>query len=333
MIVGIVKGATKEVLSLASWVGSAFLTVMLFPSVMAITRKHIHGLMIADVVTACSLFIIFLTILSVLSYVCSNFIKRSVLSSVDKFLGAVFGIARGIVILVIINLVANQWLVVETVPDWVSKSKLRPYVVDVGNLIILVLPKTWQDSIVSHMNSVNRQSILNFIIDDTTGVGEEIAHAEAMLQDGAKASPQPENNFERQENTGVDSDEDAKELATLRPRVNSDSFESKTGKIPVANKTEKEKLDMKRFLDQREVLEEVSGEVLKADETESTSSGSNESMSSKSNESAEAEQQQASQKENERVSSPPPLDGALDSSELNIQSSAAADDGKNKKEK
>jgi membrane protein required for colicin V production len=319
---GIVKGATKEVLSLASWIGSTFLTIMLFPLVKDIAREHIsHGL-IADIVTACALFVIFLTILSVLNYMCSNFVRGSVLSGVDKFLGALFGIARGAVILSVVNLVANQWLVVETIPEWVSKSKLRPYIIDVGNLIILVLPKTWQESLVSHMNRINKQSILNFITDEVTNVEEEIARTEATFLNNSQGNARgntgkqlyPEERFGLEDREETDSDESARELATLRPRVSGNNgSDENTGQGSVAKKTEKEKLDMKRFLDQREMFE--------PDEAEAE---------------AASEEKEAQQQEGGDL--PPSISDEtsgepLDSSKLNILSSTGEEETEPKEER
>ncbi|MDR2074761.1 MAG: CvpA family protein [Holosporales bacterium] len=243
VLFGFFRGVTKEILSLISWVGSVALTILAFPYAKNIARANIEHGLIADFVSACVLFVLFLTLLSILNYICSNFIKQSVLSGVDRFLGGVFGILRGIIIVAIIDMMVGQWLISDKTPDWINDSKFRPHIIKIANLVILMLPESIQKSLVSHMSSINKENLLKFIVDDIStqtdlGISEikdEIAKVEA--------TPSTNNNS--------DSQIEAEKLATLKPKENT----SNDKQTIVSSKTSKEKLDMSRVLDQGTVDE------------------------------------------------------------------------------
>jgi membrane protein required for colicin V production len=250
ILFGFFRGVTKEVFSLISWVGSVALTVLAFPHARNIARASIEHGLIADFVSACVLFVLFLTLLSILNYICSNFIKQSVLSGVDRFLGGVFGIFRGIIIVAIIDIMANQWITSDKLPDWVNDSKLRPHIVRIANFVILILPDFIQKTLITHMSSLNKDNLLKFIANDVaiqTNLGSSIIKDEI-----AKVEASPAINMKGRSNearlTGSINDNqiEAEKLATLNPKENT----SNNKQTIVSSKTSKEKLDMSRILDQ-----------------------------------------------------------------------------------
>lgn len=253
VLVGLFRGATKEILSLLSWCGAVFLTIIIFPHAKNIARGNIsHGL-IADFVTACVLFIIFLTILSIFNHMCSNFVKKSALSSIDKFLGAIFGVLRGIIIVALIDITACQWFISsESPPKWITESKLRPHIITVSNSLILIMPNSIQDMLISHMSILNRDSLLKFINYDFVGSPRKLKtdkiitkeavpiNSNLMTEDESETMVSTEKEYQQLE-------EEAKNLATLKPK----EIENKPipGNATNALKNEKEKLDMSRLID------------------------------------------------------------------------------------
>ncbi len=243
LIFGWVRGLTKEMLSIIAWFGGGYLAVILFPYTKELARSYIsHGL-IADFVTICGLFVLFLTIISIFNYFCSNFIKKSVLNITDKALGAIFGIIRGILIVAILDLVIAQCMLNET-PKWIEDSKLRPTITSVSDFIILILPDPIQAKILSHMNQIKKQSLLDFIQNDfLTNIP-----LKETLNNSAVAE-----NINKEDEEFIDDDTDipqtAEELATLKPK-----------KIQVEKKesgiNSKERNDMDRLLDQYDDIDE-----------------------------------------------------------------------------
>lgn len=252
VVIGIARGATRELMSLVSWFGSALLTVLLFPHVKEIARNNIsHGL-IADFITACVLFVLFLTLLSVLNYACSNFVKKSAFSGVDRFLGGIFGLIRGILLVAVVDIAICQWFVTGSQePEWLQASRLRPQIMKISNCVILLLPESIQDVLVKKMSLVNKGNLLRFLKKEVIGEAGEVVE-ESLIKGEAKISTEEEKTVSTLplDETTVDQkqEEEAKKLATLTTKVATE--EATNNSIQEnAKKTEKEKLDIKRVLD------------------------------------------------------------------------------------
>ena len=260
-IIGWARGATKEILSVAAWIGGIYLSISLFPHAKEISRSYINHKLIADFVTACGLFILFLTILSVFNYFCSNLVKKSLLNTTDKALGGIFGIARGTVILAILDLIINQSMMNET-PKWIENSKIRPTINSISNFIILVLPEDIQDKILSHMSQLKKQSLLDFVKNDIiesiapNAVGnifEETSNNKVIAKNANSSNEKDDGDvddeFIEDEEITLNKNQTAEELATLKPKK---LFVDKKEK----NITKKERNDMDRILDQYDDVDE-----------------------------------------------------------------------------
>lgn len=260
VLIGLFRGATREILSVLSWFGAVFLTIILFPHTKSIARANIsHGL-IADFVTVCVLFVIFLTILSLFNYMCSNFVNKSALSGVDKFLGAIFGVLRGVIIVSVVDIMLCQWFVsAENPPSWISESKLRPHIMKVANFLILIMPNSLQDTLVSHMSLLNKENLLRFIQNNAVNAAstsavkkivsqEAVPTASELIVDNEESEIKIPQEF-LSDPTNLSQEEEAKKLATLTPKEIDTPIKNTIETGANAHKTEKEKLDMQRLLD------------------------------------------------------------------------------------
>lgn len=98
MVMGLMRGATREVLGIAGW-GGAFMTVFYgLPLCRPLGRHYIHNPMVADAVVGGVLFILSLAVFIILSRLISSGIKGSALNGLDRSLGLVFGFGRGVVL-------------------------------------------------------------------------------------------------------------------------------------------------------------------------------------------------------------------------------------------
>lgn len=252
LIVGWIRGATKEILSIIAWGGSIYLTILIFPQIKDIARSKIsHGL-IADFLTICILFIIFLAFLSIVSYLCSNFIKKSMLNTTDKALGGIFGIFRGVVILAVIDFFVVQCLINDT-PKIILESNLRPYVSNISNYMLLILPDSVQEKLISHLSQSKRQGILDFLKDGIFDQVElnlpDIVETAKPLDDEFMIEKEPDEIQDIAE--PKEHPQSAEDLSTLRPRKNS---QTKIKKSEYQEK--KERQDMDRLLDQYDDVDE-----------------------------------------------------------------------------
>src|ERR1700735_1940027 len=99
------RGLVREVLSLAAWTGAVLITVYFYPALRPWMHNHIKNEFGADVATGFTLFCIALLILLPLGYFLSSFIRGRALTAIDRSLGFVFGVARGILIVCLLFLV------------------------------------------------------------------------------------------------------------------------------------------------------------------------------------------------------------------------------------
>ncbi|MBV8534199.1 MAG: CvpA family protein [Alphaproteobacteria bacterium] len=127
-IFAMARGFVREVLSLASWVGAALVTLWGFGH----ARPYVHGFiansLLADIVTGAALFIISLIVFSMIGGGIASLVRGTGLNALDRSLGFVFGLVRGIL------LVAVMWLgVVWAIPAgdqpiWLREARTRPLV-------------------------------------------------------------------------------------------------------------------------------------------------------------------------------------------------------------
>jgi membrane protein required for colicin V production len=106
-LVSVLRGFTKEALSLCIWV-LAFVVARSFHSnALALLAGLIEDPMLRSVVAFVALFVGTLLVGSVFNYLVSILIKVTGLSTLDRMLGTVFGLVRGVVVCVVIVAVAR----------------------------------------------------------------------------------------------------------------------------------------------------------------------------------------------------------------------------------
>ena len=107
VLVSVVRGALREVVSLASWVASGFVAVRFAPSVAGLFPSIITSPEVRVGVAFILVLVICLVVFSVMSLLLTKLIAKAGLNGTDRTLGAVFGVVRGVVILVLLVLLAG----------------------------------------------------------------------------------------------------------------------------------------------------------------------------------------------------------------------------------
>lgn len=157
IMVAIFRGLIREVLTLFGMFGGALAAFIGGPLVIPAMNNLLGveegedpevflGLipydLLAVILAYLSVFIVFLIILSVLSHFLSAAVKNLGLGAVDRSLGALFGIARGLLVLGLLYLPVYFVVERENVEQWqwVSGSKTHGYVVQISEMIIGYIP-------------------------------------------------------------------------------------------------------------------------------------------------------------------------------------------------
>ena len=126
-VLAMVRGFSREVLSIASWGGSAAAAYYLYPYLVPYAKRYTDDDRIAIVGSAAVVFLIALIVISFITMKVADFIIDSRIGALDRTLGFLFGAARGILLLVVAVAFWN-WLVdVKTQPQWVTQAKSKPF--------------------------------------------------------------------------------------------------------------------------------------------------------------------------------------------------------------
>ena len=139
-ILATARGLTREVLSLATWAGSAAIAVYMWQYHPDIARQYIAEPVVADIATVVVTFIVALIVLHLLTMRIADFVVDSRIVPIDRTLGFVFGVLRGILIAIVIT-IFGIWLLGTNLPDWASNAQSLPYLRDMGNTLISMLPE------------------------------------------------------------------------------------------------------------------------------------------------------------------------------------------------
>ena len=135
MVISMLRGLVKEVLSLASWV-IAFMAANAYGEALApMLPDVIPGESTKLIVAFASLFIGARLLMGLLTGALTELVKASGMSLLDRALGAVFGMARGVVIVLALVLLCATTEIVQQ-PFW-KNALLSPLA---EQAVVLVMP-------------------------------------------------------------------------------------------------------------------------------------------------------------------------------------------------
>jgi membrane protein required for colicin V production len=141
-ILALMRGFTREVLSVIAWglaAVAAYFAVQQ-PSLLAIAKPYVEKDILAQVSVGAVAFLLVLIVASVVSVKISDAVVDSSAGAVDRTLGFVFGLARGLVLVAIAYLFYG-WLVPPDRQDaWVKDARSLPLVRSTGSILLSLMP-------------------------------------------------------------------------------------------------------------------------------------------------------------------------------------------------
>src|SRR6478609_7746807 len=139
-LLAMVRGFMREILSIAAWGAAALVTLYAFSKLLPTAKSYFNNDTVAAAVVVAGTFIATLIVVSVITVRISDMILDSRIGALDRTLGFLFGLARGLLIVV----VAYQffiWLVPDKQrPDWVRGAKSRTVLDSTGEWLKSLLP-------------------------------------------------------------------------------------------------------------------------------------------------------------------------------------------------
>lgn len=139
-VVGVVRGITREVLSLFAWSGAIASTWMCWPLARHFFEQWIENPMLAGGATIIALFLLFLILFSLISYFLSNLVRQSWMGGVDRALGSLFGVVRGATLLCFFELGMAMFIPRGQYPAWLSEANCAPLLYQGSDLLYQILP-------------------------------------------------------------------------------------------------------------------------------------------------------------------------------------------------
>lgn len=145
-ILATARGLTREVLSLATWAGSAAIAIYMYLYHSDIAKQYIAEEVVANIATVVVTFIVALIVLHLLTMRIADFVVDSKIGPLDRTLGFVFGVLRGLLIAIVVT-IFGTWLLGDKLPPWAAQSQSLPQLKSMGNTLIAMLPPDLQKQV------------------------------------------------------------------------------------------------------------------------------------------------------------------------------------------
>ena len=136
-LLAMVRGFMREVLSIASWAAAAVAALYFHKRLIPVVKEYITtNDTVALAISVVAIFFITLLVVAVITIKISDTVLDSRIGALDRTLGFLFGLGRGLVIMVV-AFVFVTWLVPEKAqPKWISEAKSQLILKKTGEWIV-----------------------------------------------------------------------------------------------------------------------------------------------------------------------------------------------------
>lgn len=148
-IFSLVRGFVREMLGVAAWIGAAFAALkgyqLVLPYVSSVVSSH-------NLQTPISIGVVFLVILIILSIISAwlgGMVRESALSGLDRSLGLVFGVVRGVVILCLAYIGMSMFVAQSEWPTPVVNARILPLAYQGATVLAGLLPADYQPTVLA----------------------------------------------------------------------------------------------------------------------------------------------------------------------------------------
>lgn len=153
-VLAMVRGFSREVLAVASWVAAAAAAYFLYPTLVPFAMNYTDSDKIAAIGSAAVIFLITLILVSYITMRLADFIIDSRIGALDRTMGFVFGAARGILLLVVAVLFFNWLVPAPRQPEWIAEAKSKPMLDTLGARLVQMLPEDADAAISNRLKAI-----------------------------------------------------------------------------------------------------------------------------------------------------------------------------------
>src|SRR6187549_2304414 len=119
-----VRGFTREVLSIFSWAVAAVAALYLTPKYSGMLAPYINNPSVAQIAFAAGVFILTLIVVSLITFRISDRVLDSRVGALDRTMGFIFGLARGFLLVAIVFILFSA--LARDQPTWITEAKSYP---------------------------------------------------------------------------------------------------------------------------------------------------------------------------------------------------------------
>jgi membrane protein required for colicin V production len=150
-LLAMVRGFMREILSIGAWGAAAAATLFSYAKLLPLAKQYFNNDYVAAGVTIGGVFLCTLIVVSVLTVRISDKILDSRIGALDRTLGFLFGLGRGLLI-VVVAFVFFDWLVPQkSQPDAVKNAKSRVVLKGTGDWLMSLLPDDPESTILKRL--------------------------------------------------------------------------------------------------------------------------------------------------------------------------------------
>ena len=140
-LLAMIRGFMREILSITAWAVAAIATLVLYPRLLPLAKANISSDIVAIAAVFGGVFLITLLIMSIITVRISDMILDSRIGALDRTLGFLFGLGRGLII-VVVAFLFFAWLVpAGKQPDGVKNAKSLEVLNKTGEWLQALLPQ------------------------------------------------------------------------------------------------------------------------------------------------------------------------------------------------
>jgi membrane protein required for colicin V production len=141
-MLALMRGFTREVLSLVAWLAAAIAAYFALksPQLLELASKYVQPEIVAKITVAGVAFLLVLVIVSLISVKLADFVLDSAAGAFDRTLGFVYGLARGLVLVVIAYLFYGWLTPLDRQEGWIKDARSLPIIKGTGEIILSFVP-------------------------------------------------------------------------------------------------------------------------------------------------------------------------------------------------
>ncbi|HEY2758183.1 MAG TPA: CvpA family protein [Pseudolabrys sp.] len=150
-LLAMIRGFMREILSIAAWGIAALVTLYSYAKLLPMAKQYVNSDMVATAVTVGGVFLLTLLIVSIITVRISDMVLDSRVGALDRTLGFLFGLGRGLII-VVVAFLFFAWLVpTKAQPSWVQNAKSRVVLQSTGQWLMSMLPDDPESTILKRL--------------------------------------------------------------------------------------------------------------------------------------------------------------------------------------